>query len=191
MAVVLDINILCNKMLDLTKSASLLAKHNVCLDSMNSIDNWMWENEKEIEDTKQIVNIVDMQQIVIIKLKQPSIKDIGIYIEKIENQFLYTLWINTEGYKMLDCEKITMDNSEFYKKIVLSILEMNKLIEDSFEVVGIGLETDFYYEKDVMDIIQKSKNMMIWLLKKHDELNTKLEEFKIDVVEGVYVLQRR
>lgn len=190
MAVVLDINILCNKMLDLTQSASLLAKHNVSLDSMNSIDNWMWENEKEIEDSKQIANILDIQHIVIIKLKHPSIKDIGIYIEKIENQFLYTLWINTEGYTMLDCEKITKDNNEFYKKIVLSILEMNKLIEDSFEVIGIGLETDFYYEKNVIDIIQKSKNMMIWMLKKHDELNTQLKEFKIDVVEGVYVLQR-
>ncbi len=191
MAVVLDINILCNKMLDLNKSASLLAKHNISLESMNSIDNWMWENEKEIKDSKQIANILDMQHIVIIKLKQPSIKDIGIYIEKIDNQFIYTLWINTEGYTMLDCEKITMDNSEFYKKIVLSILEMNKLIEDSFEVVGIGLETDFCYEKDVMDIIRKSKNMMIWMLNKHDELNIQLEEFKFDMVEGVYVLQRR
>lgn len=190
MAVVLDINILCNKMLDLTKSELLLAKHNVSIESINSIDNWMWENEKEIEDSKQITNILDMQQITIIKLKKPSIKDIGIYIEKIENQFLYTLWINTEGYTMLDCEKITKDNSEFYKKIVLSILELNRLIEDSFEVVGIGLETDFYYEKDVMDIIRKSKNMMIWMLNKQDEVNIQLEEFKIDAIEGVYVLQR-
>ncbi len=116
MAVVLDINIFCNKMLDLTKSASFLVKHNVSIESISSIDNWMWENEKEIEDSKQIANILDMQHIVIIKLKKPSIKDIGIYIEKIENQFLYTLWINTEGYTMLDCEKVTMDNSEFYKK---------------------------------------------------------------------------
>lgn len=116
MAVVLDINILCNKMLDLAKSKLLLAKHNVSIESINSIDNWMWENEKEIEDSKQIANILDMQQIAIIKLKHPSIKDIGIYIEKIENRILYTLWINTEGYAMLDCEKITKDNSEFYKK---------------------------------------------------------------------------
>ncbi len=67
---------------------------------------------------------------------------------------------------------------------------MNKLSEDSFEVVGIGLETDFCYEKDIMDIIRKSKNMMIWMLYKQDELNIQLEEFKIDVIEGVYILQR-
>lgn len=191
MAVVLDINILCNKMLDLNKGTSLLAKHNISIESINSIDNWMWENEKEIEDSKQIANILDLQHIITIKLKQPSIKDLGVYIEKIENQFLYTLWINTEGYTMLDCEKITMDNSEFYQKMILSILEMNRLNEDSLEVVGIGLETDFCYEKDVMDIIRKSKNMMIWILNKHDAFDIHLDKFKGDIIEGVYVLQKK
>lgn len=191
MAVVLDINILCNRMLDLNKIALLLAKHNVSIESINSIDNWMWDNEEKLEDSKQIANILDMQHIVTIKLKQQSIKDIGIYIEKMENQFLYTLWINTEGYTMLDCEKITMDNSEFYKKIIQAVLELNRLMEDSFEIAGIGLETDFSYEKEVMDIIRKSKNMMIWMLNKHDELNIQLEKFKGDMIEGVYVLQRK
>lgn len=191
MAVVLDINILCNKMLDLNKIAFLLAKHKASIESINSIDNWMWDNEKKLEDFNQIATILDMQHIIIIKLKQPSIKDIGVYIEKIENQFLYTLWINTEGYSMLDCEKITMDNCEFYQEIIQAVLELNRLIKDSFEVVGIGLETDFCYEKDVIDIIRKSKNMMIWMLNKHDELNIQLEKFKGGMIEGIYVLQRK
>lgn len=190
MAVVLDINILCSKMLDLNKSASLLAKHNISIGSVNSIDNWMWDNEKEVEDFKQIANILDSHHIVTIKLKKPSIKDMGIYIEKFENQFLYTLWINTEGYAMLDCEKLTADNSEFYKKLIQAVLEMNRLIEDSFEVVGIGLETDFYYEKNVMDIIRKSTNMLIWILNVHDGLNIQLDRFKGNVIEDVYVFTR-
>ena len=191
MAIVLDINILCNKMLDLNMITTLLTKHRVSIESMNSIDNWMWDNEKKIEDSKQIATILDMQHIVTFKLKQPSIKDIGVYIEKIENQFLYTLWINTEGYPMLDCEKITMDNCKFYKEIIQAILALNGLIEDFFEVVGIGLETDICYERNVMDIIRKSKNVMIWMLKKHDELNIQLEDFKGDMIESVYVLQRK
>lgn len=190
MAVVLDINILCSKMLDLNKSASLLAKHNISIGAINSIDNWMWDNEKEVEDFKQIANILDSHHIVTIKLKQPSIKDMGVYIEKVENQFLYTLWINTEGYAMLDCEKLTVNNSEFYKKLIQAVLEMNRLIEDSFEVVGIGLETDFYYEKNVMDIIRKSTNMLIWILNVHDGLNIQLDRFKGNVIEDVYVFTR-
>lgn len=191
MAIVLDINILCNKMLDLNIITTLLTKHRVSIESMNSIDNWMWDNEKKIEDSKQIADVLDMHHIVIIKLKQPSIKDIGVYIEKIEKQFLYTLWINTEGYPMLDCEKITLDNCEFYKEIIKSILALNGLIENSFEVVGIGLETDICYEKNVMDIIRKSRNVMIWMVNKREELNIQPEEFKCDIIEGVYVLQRK
>lgn len=191
MAIVLDINMLCNKMPDLNEITMLLSQYRVSIESMNSIDNWMWDNEKKIEDPKQITTILDMQQIVTINLKQPSIKDIGIYIEKIDSQFLYTLWINTEGYPKLDCEKITRDNCEFYKKIIWTILELNGVIEDFFEVAGIGLETDFCYEKNIIDIIRKSKNMMIWMLNKCDESNTQIEGFKGDMIEGVYILQRK
>ena len=180
MAVVLDINILSNKMLDLNKSVSFLARYNISIESINSIDNWMWDNEKKIEDTRQIATILDLKHIVAIKLKESSIKDIGVYIEKIDNQFLYTLWINTHGYTMLDCEKITMENSEFYKKVIQALLEYNRLIEDSFEVVGI-----------VMGIIQKSKNMMIWMLNKHHNLNIELEKYKGYMIEDMYVLQRK
>jgi len=155
------------------------------------MDNWMWDNEKEIENFKQIAAILDMQQIVTIKLRQSLIKDLGIYIEKVENQFLCTLWINTEGYPELDCEKITMNNCEFYKEIIQGILEFKGLAENSFEVVGIGLETDISYEKSVMDIIRKSKNVMIWILNKHNDLNIQLENFKCHMIEDVYVLQRK
>lgn len=189
MAVVLDINLLCNNMLNFSQVVSYLAEYNVSLESMSCIDNWMWENEIEIE-VKQFANILEINHIIIIKLKHPLIKDIGIYIEKIENQFLYTLWINTESYTMLDCEKLTKENIEFYQKIVQSVLDINKQIGDLFEVVGIGLETEFYYDKNVKEIIQKSKNMMIWMLKKYERLNLSLELFKIDVTEDMYILKK-
>ena len=191
MAVVLDINMLCNEILDLNMIATLLNKYSICMESMNVIDSWMWDNEKKVEDLNQIASILDMQHIVIIKLKSPQIKDMGVYIEKFENQYLYTLWINTEGYPMLDCEKITKDNCEYYKEIVRAILELNGLIKDFFDLVGIGLETDICYEKNVMDIVQNSKNVMIWILSKHKELNIQLDDFKSVMVEGVHVLQRK
>ena len=191
MAVVLDINMLCNEILDLNMIATLLNKYSICMESMNVIDSWMWDNEKKVEDLNQIASILDMQHIVIIKLKSHQIKDMGVYIEKFENQYLYTLWINTEGYPMLDCEKITKDNCEYYKEIVRAILELNGLIKDFFDLVGIGLETDICYEKNVMDIVQNSKNVMIWILSKHKELNIQLDDFKSVMVEGVHVLQRK
>lgn len=190
MAVVLDVNILCNKVLDLNIIMVLLAKYGVSIMSMSSIDNWMWDNEKEIEPYNEIAAIVDMQHIAVIKLKQQRIKDMGIYIEKYENQYLYTLWVNTEGYPILDCEAITLDNSKYYKEIINIILELNGLIKDFFEVVGIGLETDICYKKNIIDIILSSKNVIIWMLSKHDGLSMQLENFNGNMIEGVYVLQR-
>lgn len=191
MAIVLDINILCNRMLDLNIIATLLSNYRVSIESVKSIDNWMWDSEKKIESFDQVATVLDMQHIVIIKLKQPSIKDMGVYIEKITNQFLYTLWINTEGYLMMDYEKITMDNCVFYKEIIQAVLALKGLIEDSFEVVGIGLETDICYGKNVIDVIQKSKNVMIWMLNVQDKLKIQPEEFRGEMIEGVYVLQRK
>lgn len=190
MAVVLDINILCNKILDLDDIRTVLTKYKVSIDSVNSIDNWMWDNEQKIASFKQIAAIVDMQHIVIIKLKSPQIKDMGIFIEKMENQYLYTLWINTEGYPMLDCEDITINNHQYYKEIIQAIFEFKRLIKDSFEVAGIGLETDFCYEKNIRDIIQNSKNMMIWILNPDDALNFHLDGFD-SIVEDMCILQRK
>lgn len=41
MAIVLDINLLCNKMLNIDVVTTLLNKYNLSIESMNSIDNWM------------------------------------------------------------------------------------------------------------------------------------------------------
>ncbi len=188
MAIVLDINLLCNKMVDPDVVATLLNEYNVSIESMNSIDNWMWDNEKNIESFKQFASILDAQHIVVIKLKKPLIKDMGIYIEKIDNCYLYTVWINTEGYPMLDCDKITLDNHEFYDNLVKLILEV---IDIPFEVIGIGLETDIYYNKNIMDTIRNSKNIMLWLINRHIELKNELELYKVREMKGVYVLEKK
>ena len=47
MAVALDINFLSNELMDIDIIENLFKKHNVKIVSINSIDNWMWDNEKE------------------------------------------------------------------------------------------------------------------------------------------------
>lgn len=191
MAVVLDINILCKKVLDLDVIITLLAKHGVSIEAVNQIDNWKWDNEKRVESFEQIATILNMQHIVIFKLKRLQIKDMGLYIEKMDNHYLYTAWINTEGYPMLDCENVTMNNCKYYKEIIQAILELNGLSKDSFEIAGIGLETDFCYEKNIIGMIQKSKNVILWMLNQYDNLNVCLDDFKSALVEGMCVLYRK
>ena len=190
MAIVLDVNILCNKILDIKLIATYLEKYSINIDAVYSIDNWMWENKKEIKDFKQISNLVDSQHIVVIELNKPSTKAVGLYIEKVENHFLYTLWINTEGYSVLDCEEVTMDNRESYRNIMQGILGLISLEKDSFVLAGIGLETDFCYENDIEDIILKSKNMLIWMINKYNGRMLQLSGFRGEMIEDIYVLQK-
>lgn len=191
MAIVLDVNFLCNKLIDVSAIKTLLNRYKIKIECMKSIDNWMWENEKKVESFKQIPSILDSQHIVIIYLKQPSIKDVGVYIERVENRYHYTLWINTDGYPMLDCERITKDNCKYYKKLIQAILELNGLIEDSFEAVGIGLETEIGCGKKIIDIIQNSKNIIIWLINKHIELYSLLDEFEAETMKDIYIFYKK
>lgn len=185
MAIVLDINFLCNRMLDIDIIVELLNDYGVSIKSINSIDNWMWDNEQKVECLNQVEGVLNDYRIVIIELKKVLIKDLGVYIEKIENLYLYTLWINTEGYQMLDCDKVTLENSKFYEEIFQTILKVNKRVENIFEVIGIGLETDFYYSENVMDTIQNSKNIVVWILNNHSGANNMIEGYKEKKIEGL------
>lgn len=67
MAIALDINFLSNELMDIDTIENFLKKYNVKIVSINSIDNWMWDNEKEIGSLMQIAKVLSNCQIVIIK----------------------------------------------------------------------------------------------------------------------------
>lgn len=190
MAIVLDINLLSIKLVDMDVIGYLIKKYNVGIASINSIDNWKWENKKEIESLLQIGEVLNNYQIIIIELKQPLIKDVGIYIEKVENLYHYTVWMNTEGYPMLDCNIITLDNCKYFENLISALLKMKEDDINIFEVVAIGLETDIYYSKDVFDMIQKSKNILVWILNQNVELNQKIDGYEIKKRNGIKVLEK-
>lgn len=164
MAIVLDINILCNKVLDIDLIDAVLDKFETNIESIHSIDNWMWENQQDIESLGKIEEVLNHNGIIVIKLKNPIFVNVGIYIEKIEDFYLYELWINTEGYPILDSDIVTSENRIYYEKIYELILEIHKSDESVVKVVGIGLETDFYYSEDVIAIIHNSSNMTSWII---------------------------
>lgn len=190
MAIVFDVNVISNKILDIDILEELLHDYGVSIESASRIDNWMWENEKEIKFLRQIGEVLNEHGIVIIKLKHPLIKDLGIYIEKIENVYFYTVWINTEGYPMLDCDKITSENCKYYKMIIEIVLRMNKTAINIFEVVAIGLETDISYSKDIINMIKESQNIIIWILNESIELNHELCGYNVRKIEGVKILEK-
>lgn len=91
---------------------------------------------------------------------------------------------------MLDCDKITWGNYEFYNNLLQLILEINEAFNNSFEIIGIGLETDIYYNENIIDTIQNSKNVMLWIINKHIELNNELKSYKVSRIKGICILEK-
>lgn len=164
MAIVLDIYLLSKKTLELNTIENTMNKYKIIVDTISSIDSWLWDNEHQISDLDNIVEVINQNKIIIIKLISPLFKDLGIYIEKIRNKYLYNLWINTEGYYELDCDSVNARNSAFYEKIYQAILNVESRVPNSLEVAGIGLESDFHYSENIGDIIQSSRNIVAWIL---------------------------
>ncbi len=177
MAIVLDINILCKKMLSLNLIEELIGTYEVTINSISSIDTWEWENEQQIEFL-QIKDAITRGKIIIIKLKSHEFKDLGVYIEKMNDIYLYTLWINTEGYPELDCDKISAENRTYYEIIYQEILKVNRKYQNLFEIVGIGLETNFCCDENIINIICRSKNVMVWIVNNDINLEDVLINYK-------------
>lgn len=164
MAIVLEINILCNKLFDAEIIEEVLNDYDIYPLTAYTIDNWSWENKREVGFLNPIKDFADGNKILIMQLKKNGIKDLGIYIEKRENGYLYTLWINTEGYPMLDCDLITSENRKYYEEIYGAISKLNKRIDNNIKAVGVGLETDFYYDENLLVTIQNSRNIVAWMI---------------------------
>ncbi len=175
MAVVLDINMCCKKTLNIKK---LVEDYGIAVKSIGSIDNWRWENQQKLDAVDQITNVVNMNKIIIIELMSSSFKNSGIYIEKINSLYIYTFWMNTEGYPEMDRDAINSENSSFYEKIYQVILNLENLAPNTIETVGIGIETYFSYSENLMKMIRDSRNMNTWILDGSVKTDKILEGYK-------------
>lgn len=77
---------------------------------------------------------------------------------------LYNFWLDTAGYEKLDCDSITIQNSSFYEMVYEAVAEIDNKMYGCIKIVSISLETDFYFEKDIMSVIEKSRNVVSWII---------------------------
>lgn len=164
MAATLDINLLSKRIISFNVIKDILNSYGVDINTISRIDNWMWENEKQIENLNYITEIIEQNKIIIIKLTFKLFKDLGIYIEKIDDEYIYTFWLDTEEYPELDCDLVNNKNEVYYQKIYQIIVDLEKQQKDLLKIVGIGIESDFHYSKDILDVIQNSYNIVSWVL---------------------------
>lgn len=161
MAEVLDVNILCKKIWNFDLIKNSVKNYNMDIKTITCIDNWMWENEENIMESYLIEEKLNQNKIIIINFESLEFKEVGLYIEKYEKKYLYNFWINIEGYPELSYGIINEENKFFCEKLYDEILSLK---EDCMEIIGIGIETDFYYSENLKEIISKSKNIDSWII---------------------------
>ena len=46
-----------------------------------------------------------------------------------------------------------------------AIAEIDNKDSGCIKIVGIGLETDFYFDKDIRSVMEKSRNIVSWIIR--------------------------
>lgn len=179
MAIVLDFTLLCEELISLNfmLQSNVVANLDVSIEKISYIDNWMWENQQEIQDTSLIQKKLSEGKIIIINLKSSIIKDMGIYVEEIAERYVYDLWVNTEGYPELDTDKINLKNRKYFQLFYQKFNELLKMQNIRFQLLGIGLETKFECKDTIIDTIEKSDNVIVWIVNKNFGRNLILDNY--------------
>lgn len=190
MAVVLEFNLICKDIIDLDSALqnSTISKLNISIEKISSIDNWMWENQKRLQDMSLVESVLADEKIIVVNLKSPVLKDLGIYMEKIREDYVYNLWINMDGYSNMDTDNISSKNRHYFKKFYQVFGEEVKKQSIQFRILGIGLETKFQYEKKNSDIIQNSENIIAWIVNKDFKDDRLLNNYKKNEFKGMNFL---
>ena len=148
-------------------------KNDINVTTIVSMDDWGWSNKRQLDSVAEITEELDKGKIITIELQSKQWKSLGMFAEK-KGVYLYTFWINTDGFPELDVDKITDANRKDYNQ-VYHILD--KLIEEynlPFNYIAIGLESDIRCCADIRTAISNSNNVIVWLIKKGN--NTILPE---------------
>ena len=148
-------------------------KNDINVTTIVSMDDWGWSNKRQLDSVAEITEELDKGKIITIELQSKQWKSLGMFAEK-EGVYLYTFWINTDGFPELDVDKITDANRKYYNQ-VYHILD--RLIEEynlPFNYIAIGLESDVRCCADIRTAISNSNNVIVWLIKKGN--NTILPE---------------
>lgn len=123
------------------------------------IDNWLWEGERELSVGETLNSCLKNGKIVVIGLKSSLFKNLGIFVEKIDEKYIYTFWVDTESYPELDLD---IWNKDICLKIFKGIEQIEKEFGDRVDVIAAGIETNLVYKKDRLEMIHDSENINVW-----------------------------
>ena len=138
-----------------------------------SIDDWEWRNQQELRTFSDIERRLDEGKIIAVNFETDQWKDMGMYIEK-EKEYIYSLWINTEGVPELDSDMINEGNIGYYEKACRILEELISEYHIEFRVIAIGVECDVQYHEDIEKMMHDSRGVTMWIFNKNGTIESEM-----------------
>lgn len=167
MAVVWEINIINEEAISIEILSLIIKEYNndISVTTIASMDDWGWANKRQLDSIAEITEELDKGKIITIEMQSKQWKSLGMFAEK-EEVYLYTFWINTDGFPELDVDKITNANKKYYNQVYHILDRLIKECNLPFNYIAIGLESDIRCSADIRTAISNSNNVIVWLIKK-------------------------
>lgn len=156
-------------------------KNQAEINTISSIDDWCWSNQRKLDCISSIEQELSEGKIITVEMHSSIWKALGLYIERDNDIYTYTFWINTEGFPEIDVDEITEQNKKYYVS-ACSILEhlMEKYVIQ-FECIAIGLESEVQYSSDMVKMISESSGVVVWLINKDYDINLPREFMRVSI----------
>lgn len=165
MGATIDLNIISKVNLKVEKIIQLMSqkfKFNIEIANIEIIDDWEYQNMVKVLDISKIQRYVEEHKIANIEFIISGKYRAGCQIEKIDAGYETCIWIDTVNISYLDCDAINDGNSFFYSELINLILASVK--EYEIIVASIGVETAVEYSENILDMVNKSNNVIVWLI---------------------------
>lgn len=165
MAAVININCVLRDVADIADILQELKKGKLDTKIVKafSMDNWRWENQREIHDLSAADQLLRDQKIIVVNTGIYPFRDSGMYIEKSGDKYIYDFWINTEGFPELDSDDINARNKRFLEKLQNIAMQFVTNHISVFEMLSIGNETVFKYRGNIEDTVRDTAGVFVWM----------------------------
>lgn len=185
MAITLNFNLVCSTLIDIQSILQnfKIGNFEISIEQICCIEDWTWTNPQRIQDISTIDEKLNQNNIIIINFISNTLKDLGLYIEKIDGDYVYDLWVNTEGYPVLDADTINNNNKAYYNLFYVTLENILKQQNIKYKMIAIGLETKFEYKYNILDTIKYSDNVIVWIINKFFDVNIDLAGYQRKAVE--------
>lgn len=167
MGAVFEINLISSNYIEISNildQINIVLNKNTKIQNIQIMDDWEYNNVICLENLTSVRDFIMQNKIGCIELYDESDSNMGIFIEKQDDVFLYNFWIDTSRYPLLDTDIVDSRNQKYYDNIYDAIYVVTKNNNHCIKLAALGVETDFKFSKKLNLVISDSYNVNSWVI---------------------------